>query len=123
MLDLFADEEPWQEPLAPGAVVLRRIDAKVLTSSDGGFISRALFPFDGERDVEFYELKIAPGHTEKADAHAPGTTENLIVTKGEVELTFDFNVNGLCATNGAQHKGCREDEGKNTFHDFLLFCL
>jgi len=25
MLDLFADEQPWQEPLAPGAVVLRRL--------------------------------------------------------------------------------------------------
>ncbi len=24
MLDLFADEHPWQEPLAPGAVILRR---------------------------------------------------------------------------------------------------
>ncbi len=24
MLDLFADEAPWQEPLAPGAVILRR---------------------------------------------------------------------------------------------------
>ncbi|MGS9164536.1 DNA oxidative demethylase AlkB, partial [Salmonella enterica subsp. enterica serovar Infantis] len=24
MLDLFADEAPWQESLAPGAVVLRR---------------------------------------------------------------------------------------------------
>lgn len=24
MLDLFADEQPWQEPLAPGAVILRR---------------------------------------------------------------------------------------------------
>lgn len=24
MFDLFADEQPWQEPLAPGAVVLRR---------------------------------------------------------------------------------------------------
>lgn len=24
MLDLFADESPWQEPLAPGAVILRR---------------------------------------------------------------------------------------------------
>ena len=24
MLDLFADETPWQEPLAPGAVILRR---------------------------------------------------------------------------------------------------
>ena len=25
MLDLFADETPWSEPLAPGAVVLRRL--------------------------------------------------------------------------------------------------
>ena len=24
MLDFFADAEPWQEPLAPGAVILRR---------------------------------------------------------------------------------------------------
>ncbi|SQB28900.1 alpha-ketoglutarate-dependent dioxygenase (alkylated DNA repair protein) [Citrobacter koseri] len=24
MLDLFADAEPWQEPLASGAVILRR---------------------------------------------------------------------------------------------------
>jgi alkylated DNA repair protein (DNA oxidative demethylase) len=24
MLDLFAEAEPWQEPLAPGAVILRR---------------------------------------------------------------------------------------------------
>ncbi len=24
MLDLFANAEPWQEPLAPGAVILRR---------------------------------------------------------------------------------------------------
>ncbi|HHU9828074.1 TPA: DNA oxidative demethylase AlkB, partial [Escherichia coli] len=24
MLDLFADAEPWQEPLAAGAVILRR---------------------------------------------------------------------------------------------------
>ncbi len=24
MLDLFADAEPWQEPLAPGATILRR---------------------------------------------------------------------------------------------------
>lgn len=28
MLDLFADEDPWQEPLAPGAVVLRRFALK-----------------------------------------------------------------------------------------------
>lgn len=28
MLDLFADEAPWQEPLAPGAVILRRFAAQ-----------------------------------------------------------------------------------------------
>ncbi len=27
MLDLFSDTPPWQEPLAPGAVVLRRFAA------------------------------------------------------------------------------------------------
>jgi alkylated DNA repair dioxygenase AlkB len=30
MLDLFADAEPWQEPLAPGAAILRRPDLRVL---------------------------------------------------------------------------------------------
>lgn len=29
MLDLFADAEPWQEPLAPGAVILRRFALSV----------------------------------------------------------------------------------------------
>lgn len=69
-----------------GTVVLRRGDAKILASKDGRFTSRALFPFDGERQVEFYELRVAPGHLERADAHAPGTVENLIVVKGELEL-------------------------------------
>lgn len=36
MLDLFADAEPWQEPLAPGAVILRRFA-----------LSRALALFEG----------------------------------------------------------------------------
>ncbi|TIV12349.1 MAG: hypothetical protein E5W02_19395 [Mesorhizobium sp.] len=53
---------------------------------DGKFTSRALFPFDGERKVEFYELRFAPGHTENAEAHAPGTIENLILIKGRLEI-------------------------------------
>lgn len=69
-----------------GIVVLRRDRAKVLAASDGRFTSRALFPFDGERQVEFYELRIAPFHREDAQAHAPGTRENLIVARGTVEI-------------------------------------
>jgi transcriptional regulator with XRE-family HTH domain len=69
-----------------GAKVLRGAAAKRLLSSDGTFQSRALFPFDEPRRVEFYELKLAPRGVEKAEAHAPGTLENLVVTKGSVEI-------------------------------------
>jgi transcriptional regulator with XRE-family HTH domain len=70
-----------------GTAVLRRDAAKVLSSSDGRFTSRALFPFENERRVEFYELRLAPHHREDAEAHAPGTKENLIVAKGAMEIS------------------------------------
>lgn len=66
--------------------VLRRDDAKVLSSSGGRFTSRALFPYDDERSVEFYELRLAPQHREEAAAHQPGTRENLTVAYGVVEI-------------------------------------
>ncbi len=62
--------------------VLTASSAKVLRSADGRFSSRALFPFDEPRTVEFYELRLAPRSTEQAEAHAPGTVENLVVTSG-----------------------------------------
>ncbi|MBE7450664.1 MAG: helix-turn-helix domain-containing protein [Kofleriaceae bacterium] len=69
-----------------GALILRSSEAKVLTSKDRSFSSRALFPFDEPRRVEFYELRLTPGGVETADAHAPGTSENLVVTAGTVEI-------------------------------------
>ena len=68
------------------SVVLRGEKAKVLRSVDGSFSSRALFPYDGQRSVEFYALELAPHAEENADAHAPGTIENLVVTEGELEI-------------------------------------
>ncbi len=73
---------------ARGTVVLRQERAKLLGSSDGRFTSRALFPFDGERKVEFYELRLAGRHTEEAEAHASGTVENLIVAQGSVQISI-----------------------------------
>lgn len=55
-----------------GPHVLRAEQAKLLRSADGTFSSRALFPFDEPRRVEFYELRLAPGGVERADAlHRP----------------------------------------------------
>jgi transcriptional regulator with XRE-family HTH domain len=73
-----------------GTVVLRQHDAKVLQSHGGKFTSRALFPFAGERRTEFYELLIAPGHVETAEAHAAGTLEDLVVANGVIDV-FDGN--------------------------------
>lgn len=71
---------------ARGTTVMLRDRAKILTSSDGRFSSRALFPFSGERKVEFYELRLGPNHREDADPHAPGTLENLVVAQGTIEI-------------------------------------
>lgn len=77
---LISDESQGGTLLLPGA------NAKVLSSVDGGFTSRALFPFDAERRVEFYKLTLGPGTEEIAAPHAPGTKENLVVATGQVEI-------------------------------------
>src|ERR1700716_1519222 len=69
-----------------GALVLRSSESKILTSKDRSFSSRALFPFDEPRRVEFYELRLSAGSVEDADAHPPGTSENLVVTAGTIEI-------------------------------------
>ena len=66
--------------------VLRAADAKVLSSHGGDFQSRALFPFDQPRRVEFYELRLAPRAVEHAEGHIPGTVENLVLCSGALEV-------------------------------------
>jgi len=77
--------------------VLRADQAKRLTSSDGSFASRALFPFDEPRRVEFYELRLSPGGVERADAHPPGTVENLVLGQGSLEIDVGGATHALSA--------------------------
>ncbi len=73
----------------PRTAVLDAQRARVLRSADGAFASRALFPFDEPRNVEFYELRLAPRGLERAEPHRAGTTENLVVAAGELQLRVD----------------------------------
>lgn len=66
--------------------VLRAHRAKWLSSRNGRFSSRALFPFVGARREEFYELRLAAQTVEDAEAHPAGTTENLVVAKGVMDV-------------------------------------
>jgi len=67
-------------------LVMRKIETPALRSGDGGFISRALYPYDSQRPVEFYHVTIGPSHIERAEAHAPGTKETLVVATGSIEV-------------------------------------
>ncbi|CAO3426791.1 helix-turn-helix domain-containing protein [Azospirillum endophyticum] len=69
-----------------GTTVIRRAEQRSLTSRDGLFTSRALFPLKGERQVEFYELRLAPGADEASDGHSAGTVENILVGRGRVAI-------------------------------------
>lgn len=69
-----------------GTTILRADKARLLTSANGVFTSRALFPYPSERRVEFYKLTLAPNAEEIADPHPPGTLENLTVASGSVEI-------------------------------------
>jgi rhodanese-related sulfurtransferase/transcriptional regulator with XRE-family HTH domain len=66
--------------------VLRGAGAKRLVSPDGRYSSRALYPLGEKPDAEFYELFLSAHSREDAQAHKPGTRENLIVTAGRLEL-------------------------------------
>jgi len=78
-----------------GTQVLTASSTKKLSSMDGSFVSRALFPYDGPRRVEFYELRLVPGGVEEAAAHAPGTLENLVVNAGQVEIQIADKIHAL----------------------------
>jgi XRE family transcriptional regulator, regulator of sulfur utilization len=67
-------------------LVMRKIEAQALRSGDGGFVSRALYPYDSRRPVEFYHVTIGPSHIERSEAHPPGTKETLVVVAGSIEV-------------------------------------
>lgn len=69
-----------------GVLVIRKNEPRIIGSADRNFLSRALFPYDCQRPVEFYHVVVAPSHIERAEAHAPGTKENLVVAQGSVEI-------------------------------------
>lgn len=76
--------------------------AKRLFSGDGRSCSRALFPFDTPRRVEFYELRLDGRSEAAAEPHPSGTLENLVVARGEIEIVVSENRYALAAGDAIQ---------------------
>jgi len=69
-----------------GVELLPAQSSKKLVSASGDFVSRALFPYDRARQVEFYELRLSPLGEEVSEGHGPGIQENLVVSQGVLEV-------------------------------------
>jgi transcriptional regulator with XRE-family HTH domain len=100
-------------PLAGQTKVLPATRGKVLKSADGTFSSRALFPFDERRTVEFYELRLAPRAAERAEPHAAGTIENLVVTNGSLEMIVGRETHLLSTGDAIQFEADTAHEYRN----------
>jgi rhodanese-related sulfurtransferase/transcriptional regulator with XRE-family HTH domain len=66
--------------------IFRAATAQRITGADGRFSSRALYSAEDGATFELYELWLAGHGREDAEAHAPGTRENLVVTGGRLVL-------------------------------------
>jgi transcriptional regulator with XRE-family HTH domain len=77
--------------------VLRVTACQRLESADGKFVSRALFPFSVPRKAELYELTLSPGCSHASAAHGLGTTENLAVARGSIDVEVSGAVHELGA--------------------------
>ena len=73
-------------PVAGSVSVLRRGDAQVLRSTDGRFESRPLAPAGVSPLVEVYELRLHARSSHRAEAHAPGTHEIVVVLSGLLRM-------------------------------------
>ncbi|MGF6938589.1 transcriptional regulator with XRE-family HTH domain [Paraburkholderia sp. UCT70] len=58
-----------------------------VVSANGRYSARPLCPDDESIAAEFHELRIAPLHTEAGVRRAPGTTVNLVVSDGTLEVS------------------------------------
>lgn len=75
--------------------VRRAGQGRLVASSDNGFRSRALSPLGQPEAPEVYAISLVPGCVEEAGAHAPGTYEHLVVTRGRLVVSTSSDATTL----------------------------
>lgn len=81
-------DQPWT---ASRIEVVRGDDASQLFRDDHDCRIRTLSPLHMEKNVEFYEIRLAPGARLQSAAHFEGTRELLTVTQGHARILAGEN--------------------------------
>jgi uncharacterized cupin superfamily protein len=96
--------------------LLRASTAKCMTSNGGSITTRALSTLGTRSAVAFYELRIGARSTQKAEPHAPGTRENVVVLQGTLGIRIASETHRLTPGDAIEfqadvaHDYCNEDD-------------
>lgn len=74
-------------PGSGGTVIVPRDRATIVTSNEGGFVSRALFPWGDPQSVEIYEVVLGAHRNEHFAPLPAGSKKSLVVVSGDLEVT------------------------------------
>ena len=84
--------------------VIRADDTQYHYRSDKACRIRSLFPLHLEKDVEFYEVRLAPQAELPSAPHFEGTREYLAVEKGRIRVQSDRAEASLSAGDSASYR-------------------
>lgn len=114
-------DEPW---IGSNIEIVRGADPSNLFRSDKECQVRTLSPLHMEKNVEFYEIKIAPHSRLASSSHFEGTKELLTVSKGQAQVTAGGNHCQLTVGDSAHYRAdvehCIINDGDEELVCFLV---
>jgi transcriptional regulator with XRE-family HTH domain len=111
----------------PTVNLLRRADTQVLRSADGRMESRPATPAGLSRHLEVYELRLSARSTHASEAHAPGTSELIIVLSGSLRMHVGNDKYELGAGDSLAFPADRPHAyenpgaGEARYHDVIIY--
>lgn len=108
---------------APSIEVVHGDDPNMLFRDDEECQIRTLSPLHMERNIEFYELVLAPGAELRSAAHYEGTRELLTVSRGAARVTSGSSARDLVEGDSAHYRADLEHCISNTGDSELLAYL
>ncbi len=94
-------DQPWS---TPSIEIVHGDDPNMLFRDDEQCQIRTLSPLHMERNIEFYELKLAPGAELRSAAHFEGTRELLTVSNGRARIESGDSSREVGAGDSAHYR-------------------
>ena len=114
-------DQPWS---APSIEVIHGDDANNLFRADRDCRIRTLSPLHMERNIEFYELWLAPGAELRSAAHYEGTRELLTVADGKADIESGESVRSIGSGDSAHYRAdlphCIRSSGDTALQAYLV---